>query len=660
MHDHSQTKKREVSGPDTPKICLVGNPNVGKSAIFGLLTGRYVTVSNYPGTTVEMISGETTFHREKFEVIDTPGVNSLVPMSEDEKVTRDILLETDLRSIIQVIDTKNIRRGLLITLQLAEMGLPLVIDLNMGDEALDRGISINEAVLENILGSKVVSTVAVKKKGITGLKKHASKASVSGYRFTYSPDLEEYISEIEEVLPHSRISRRSIALMILSGDMTLRQWLLKNLDTEDISRIESIRDRASEKYTDPLSVVISRQRLSIVDSITDRVMTRSAPQRGGFSRFLGEITIHPVWGFPFLFLVLYLLYKFVGSFGAGTLVDYLEEVVFGEYLNPWAERIVKAIIPFEFFRELFIGPYGIITMALTYAIAIILPITTTFFIAFSVMEDSGYLPRLASMLNRVFRAMGLNGKAVLPMVLGLGCDTMATLTTRILDTPKERLIVIILLALGIPCSAQLGVILGMFGKQPFSALLIWIASLTIVILFVGFLSSRLIPGQRADFILELPPIRLPQISNVLVKTMGRIEWYLKEAVPLFVLGTLILFVADKIKILPMIQDLSSPVIVTVLGLPAKATESFIIGFLRRDYGAAGLFTLQEQGLLNTEQTVVSLVTITLFIPCIANLFVIIKERGVKTALLIAAFIFPFAILVGGLLHRLLLWFNVFP
>jgi ferrous iron transport protein B len=660
MHDHSQTKKQEGPGAGSPKICLVGNPNVGKSAIFGLLTGRYVTVSNYPGTTVEMISGETTFHREKYEIIDTPGVNSLVPMSEDEKVTRDVLLETDLRSIIQVIDTKNIRRGLLITLQLAEMGLPFVVDLNMGDEASDRGISVNEAVLEDILGVKVVSTVAVKKKGITGLKKHASKASVSGYSFTYSPNLEGYISEIEAVLPHSRISRRSIALMILSGDMTLRQWLLKNLNADDIGLIESIRDRASEKYMDPLGLVISRQRLSIVDSITDRVMSRSAPQRGGVARFLGEITIHPVWGFPFLFLVLYVLYQFVGSFGAGTLVDYLEEVVFGEYLNPWAERIVTSIIPFEFLQELFIGPYGIITMALTYAIAIILPITTTFFIAFSIMEDSGYLPRLASMLNRVFRAMGLNGKAVLPMVLGLGCDTMATLTTRILDTPKERLIVIILLALGVPCSAQLGVILGMFGKQPFSALLIWIAALTIVILFVGFLSARLIPGQRADFILELPPIRMPQISNVLVKTMGRIEWYLKEAVPLFILGTLILFIADKIRILPMLQDLASPVIVTVLGLPAKATESFIIGFLRRDYGAAGLFTLQEQGLLNTEQTVVSLVTITLFIPCIANLFMIIKERGVKTALLIAVFIFPFAILVGGVLHRLLLWFNVFP
>jgi len=357
--------------------------------------------------------------------------------------------------------------------------------------------------------------------------------------------------------------------------------------------------------------------------------------------------------------VLYALYEFVGVFGAGTMVDFFESVIFGEYLNPWAEKIVTLIIPVELIRELLIGPYGIITMALTYAIAIILPITATFFIAFSIMEDSGYLPRLAAMLNKIFQSMGLNGKAVLPMVLGLGCDTMATLTTRILDTRKERIIVTLLLALGVPCSAQLGVILGMFGNQPFEALLIWLAALALVMMLVGFMAARIIPGKRVDFILELPPIRMPQFSNVMIKTLSRIEWYLKEAVPLFILGTLILFVADKLNILPWLQEVSSPVIVSLLGLPAEATEAFIIGFLRRDFGAAGLFALQERGMLNTEQVVVSLVTITLFIPCIANLFMIIKERGMKTAVIITAFVFPFAILVGGVLHRILTWLKVF-
>lgn len=657
MHDHIQTDSAVITG--TPSICLVGNPNVGKSAIFGLLTGRYVTVSNYPGTTVEITRGESSIHGLKYQIVDTPGVNNLVPMSEDEKVTRDILLNTKHDVIIHVADTKNIKRSLFITLQLIEMGLPLVIDLNMKDEASDRGINIDEEILREILGIEVVSTIAVQKKGIASLKKVAGSPRISGYRFYYDDNIEEQIAKLEPLLPDAYISKRSIALMILSGDETLRDWLLSNLPSDTIKMIESIRDRLSEKYLQPISYVISQQRMKRVDMIANLILTKSDQKEAGLSGFFAEKATHPLWGFLILLVVLYVIYQFVGVFGAGTLVDYMEEVVFGTYLNPWAEKIVTLIIPVRFVQELLVGPYGVITMALTYAIAIILPITTTFFIAFSVMEDSGYLPRLAAMLNKVFGAMGLNGKAVLPMVLGLGCDTMATLTTRILDTPKERLIVILLLALGVPCSAQLGVILGMFGKLPVQAVLIWGSSLVMVIILVGYISSKIIPGQSADFLLELPPIRLPQFSNVMIKTLLRIEWYLKEAVPLFVLGTLILFAADKLGILPYIRDISSPVIVRVLGLPAEATDSFIMGFLRRDYGAAGLFTLQEKGMLNAEQVVVSMVTITLFIPCIANFFMIIKEKGLRTAALISAFIFPFAIITGGLLHRILIWAEIF-
>jgi ferrous iron transport protein B len=657
MHQHH--KKIKGTAKDTPRVALVGNPNVGKSAIFSLLTGRYVTVSNYPGTTVELTMGNTTISKKKLLIIDTPGINSLVPMSEDEKVTRDILLEEETAAVILVADAKNIKRSLFLTLQLIEMELPIIIDLNMRDESLSRGIDIKEEMLKRILGVEIVSTIAIQKKGIDSLRKAAINPNVSYFKFSYDANIEEYISRIESFLPNSNISKRSIALMILSGDKTLKNWLLKSLTEENIGLIEELRDRLSEKYSLPLSYIITQQRLKVVDEISEKILTKIPTTKLGFTAFIEKLTTHPIWGVPFLFLVLLGMYEFVGGFGAGTLVDLIEEGVFGKYLNPLAEKFVKAIIPVQFIQELLVGPYGIVTMAITYAIAIILPITATFFIAFAILEDSGYLPRLATMLNRVFRTIGLNGKAVLPMVLGLGCDTMATLTARILDTRKERLIVTLLLALGVPCSAQLGVILGMFGKQPLEALFIWGSVVVGVIIFVGFISARILPGQQADFILEIPPLRLPQFSNIFIKTMGRIEWYLKEAVPLFILGTLILFIADKTGILPFIEKAASPVVVNFLGLPAKATESFIVGFLRRDYGAAGLFSLQEQGLLNTEQVVVSLVTITLFIPCIANLFVIIKERGLKTALAIMAFVFPFSFLVGGLLHNVLLWLKIF-
>ncbi|MDX1584723.1 MAG: nucleoside recognition domain-containing protein, partial [Thermoanaerobaculia bacterium] len=312
----------------------------------------------------------------------------------------------------------------------------------------------------------------------------------------------------------------------------------------------------------------------------------------------------------------------------------------------------------KFVHDLFVGPYGIITMALTYAIAIVLPVVVTFFIFFGLLEDSGYLPRLAVMLNRLFRLMGLNGKAVLPMVLGLGCDTMATLTTRILETKKERVIVTLLLALGIPCSAQLGVIMAMLGLLNPLATMIWLGVVGGTIFLVGALSSQLLKGQASDFIMELPPIRTPKIGNILVKVMARLEWYLKEAVPLFVVGTLVLYVFDLTGLLKVFQRAISPLVVGMLNLPVEAANAFLIGFLRRDYGAAGLFMMQRDGALDPIQTVVSLSVITLFIPCIANFFMMIKERGWKPALWMTMFIIPYAFGIGWMLDTVLRALNV--
>lgn len=262
------------------------------------------------------------------------------------------------------------------------------------------------------------------------------------------------------------------------------------------------------------------------------------------------------------------------------------------------------------------------------------------------------------MVNKVFKIMGLNGKAVLPMVLGLGCATMATLTTRILETKKERILVTFLLALGVPCSAQLGVVLGMISGLSGIATVIWLVTVVFVMLLVGYAASKVIPGEPSDFVLELPPIRVPQFMNIIIKTLARVEWYLKEAVPLFILGTLILFVGHKIGAVDYIQRLASPLVVGFLGLPSKSAEAFVIGFLRRDYGAAGLFVMAKQGLLDPRQIVVSLVVITLFIPCIANVFMMVKERGMKTALYMVAFIFPFAFVIGGALNWFLRFFKI--
>ena len=648
-HGHGSAHKKNA----LDKVALVGNPNVGKSVIFGLLTGKYATVSNYPGTTVEITQGNISLGSKKLLLIDTPGVNSLIPMSEDEKVTRDIILDEAPSSIVHVADAKNLKRSLLVTLQLAEMGLPMTLDLNMTDEAMDKGITIDSAKLKEILGINVVTTIAPQKKGIGELRQAMLSPERSRISLCYGPLIEEQILKITAMLPACAISGRSLAVMILSGDESLKEWLHSNMRDKDLVEIEHLRHECEIKAPEAPAYTINKARIQLAEEISMAVVTRAAPSGGRIINFLGKASMHPVYGIPVLLAVLYAVYEFVGVFGAGVLVDFVQNVIFAQYLNPAATSLVKTVIPIPIIQEMLVGEYGLITVALTYAIAIILPITVTFFIAFAILEDSGYLPRLAIMSNRAFNLIGLNGKAVLPMVLGLGCGTMAVMTSRILETKRDRIITAFLLALAIPCSAQLGVILGILGSLSFKATIVWTLSILIVLFVSGFLASKLVPGERTEFFLEIPPIRMPSMMNILIKTVGRVEWYLKEAVPLFLLGTFILFMLHKLNLIEMLEDMASPVVVNLLGLPAATTQSFILGFLRRDYGAAGLFTMAQQGLLSPVQSVVSLVTITLFIPCIASFFMILKERGIKTTLWIVAIVFPTAFVFGGLLNWIL-------
>jgi ferrous iron transport protein B len=292
-------------------------------------------------------------------------------------------------------------------------------------------------------------------------------------------------------------------------------------------------------------------------------------------------------------------------------------------------------------------------MGLTYAIAIVLPVVATFFLMFGFLEDSGYIPRLAIFCDRMFRVMGLNGKAVLPMVLGLGCDTMATMTTRILGTPKERLIAILLLALGIPCSAQLATIMGILGGISFAALATLFGVVLLQMLAVGWLAARVLRGDRSDFILELPPIRWPRFGNLLTKTRLRVWWYLGEAVPLFLIGTALLFVLDRAGLLVLVSAAGRPIVTGLLGLPEATSQILVMGFLRRDYGAAGLFQLAQSGRLTGVQAVVALTVMTLFVPCVANFLMMVRERGLRTGLAILGVITPVAIFTGAGLNYVL-------
>ncbi len=634
-------------------ILLVGHPNVGKSVLFHRLTGAYVNVSNYPGTTVEVTRASARFDREAV-LLDTPGVLALPSRSDDERATMRALLNESSRCLVQVGDAKNLRRTLALTALLAELGLPMVLALNMHDEAAARGVMVDIPALSEELGIPVLATVATGGEGIGELTNNLGLAGRAEAMLRYDPEIEADIGLVAEAIscyaPHPQLAARGLAILYLGGDSVVADWLAEQAG-DKFPLLETLRQSAAERAEGDLPALLARERTEAADTLATSVIQRAVKSSPLLSQRIGQYVVHPLWGIPILLGVLFAVYEFVGVFGATTLVGLMEKGLFEGILNPAFTDFVTSTVTVPWLSELLVGQYGLWTMGMTYALALILPIVTTFFFAFGVLEDSGYLPRLTVIANRLFALIGLNGRAVLPMVLGLGCVTMATLTTRILHSPRERLITIFLLALAIPCSAQLGVVLGMLGGVSFTAVLIWALAMVGVLLLAGFLAARLIPGRRIPLVTEMPPMRLPILGNVLKKTGGRLKWYLIEVIPLFLLGTFIMYSLDKSGALPWIIEAGEPLVSGWLGLPKEASAAFVMGFLRRDFGATGLFAMAHS--LSPIQAVVGMITITLFIPCFASLMMMVKEQGTKVALGMVAVIVPFAFFIGGLFNILL-------
>ncbi|KAB2921069.1 MAG: ferrous iron transport protein B [Dechloromonas sp.] len=631
-------------------IALVGHPNVGKSVLFHRLTGAYVNVSNYPGTTVEVTRASARFDPQA-ALLDTPGVLALPSRSDDERATMRALLNESSRCLVQVGDAKNLRRTLTLTALLAELGVPMVLALNMHDEATARGVTVDIPALARQLDIPVLATVATGGEGIGELTGSLARAAAPDRLLRYDPAIEDEIERlaaaIGEAAPHPVLAARGLAILFLGADREVEAWLQEKAG-EHYGQLARLRDAASQQADGDLPTLLARERTEAADALAASVTQRAVRSSPLLAQRVGQAVVHPLWGIPILLAVLYAVYEFVGVFGATTLVGLLEEDLFEGILNPAFTGLIEGWFGDGWVTQLLVGDYGLWTMGMTYALALILPIVTTFFIAFGVLEDSGYLPRLSVIANRLFAAIGLNGRAVLPMVLGLGCVTMATLTTRILHSPRERLITILLLALAIPCSAQLGVVLGMLGGVSFTAVLIWALAMVGVLLLAGFLAARLIPGRRIPLVTELPPMRLPIAGNVAKKTAGRLKWYLIEVIPLFLLGTFLMFALDKLGILPAIIEAGEPLVSGWLGLPKEASAAFVMGFLRRDFGATGLFAMADA--LDPIQAVVGMITITLFIPCFASLMMMVKEQGLKTAAAMVAIIVPFAFFIGGLFN----------
>lgn len=604
---------QEVGGKR--KIVLVGNPNVGKSIFFGTWSGVYVEVSNFPGTTVEITRGQVG----EDALFDTPGVYGVSSFNDEERVARDVILSADV--VVNVVDATHLERDLFLTLQIVDMGIPMVVALNFWDEARALGLTVDVDRLSRALGVPVIPTEAVRGRGL-GETFEALENARCGRS---DPEVETRVLRLLD-----RIDSRPEALLVLEGD-------------EVVAGRHGV-DAMGERER------IYLRRRDRVNRIVDEVVKR--PERAGRWRdLLGRLCLEPLTGLPILLGVLWCCYELVGVWVAGDVVGFTEKTVLQGYYEPWVRGLLGAwITPTSAVGQILVGEFGVLTMTVTYLLGLLLPLVLGFYVALSLLEDSGYLPRLATLVDRAMTSLGLNGRAVIPVILGFGCVQLGTITTRILGSKRERTIATAILNFVIPCSAQLGVIAGMLARVGLRLTLIYCAVILSCLVALGTSLNRLMPGESTPLLIDLPPMRLPRLGNVLRKTTVRAFFFMKEAFPWFFVGALGVSLLQVSGGLTAWQNLVAPLTVGWLKLPKEAATAFVMGMVRRDFGAAGLTALA----LSPWQVVVSLTVITLFVPCIASLMILFKERGAKEALAIWTGSWVLAFSVGGILAQAVL------
>lgn len=553
------------------------------------------------------------------------------------------------------------------------MGKKVSVIINMMDEVRKRNILIDTKKLSQILGIEVFETSALRREGFENLDKAIELARVGKQ--------DKLVKEKLKLLDKNSLEQDK-ALLLLEGDRELTQQYNVTLPVEDLRE---------ELYI---------HRRNRVREIVDQVESKNTPSGLFFSK-IGRLALNPLTGIPILIVILTLVYFFVGDLVAQRFVDFTENTLGKKYFEFYIKKLVGLEIPtvievsfldekdsliehktYQFdkgiladsekfneliqqiqntnyeinfrFRnviaEFFFGEFGVFTMTITYLIFLLLPLVISFNLSLSLLEDCGYLPRLAAMVDKALTRIGLNGKAIIPLILGFGCVTMATITTRMLGTEREKTIATSILQFVIPCSAQLAVITVLLSSAgPLAVILYGLIILSVFVL-TSTLLNKLVPGQSSPLILDLPLMCIPSIKNILKKTYFRTIGFMKDATPLFFLGTALIGILQLTGLITNLINLCEPLTTQILQLPKETAVAFIMGIIRRDFGAAGLFHIT----LTKYQIVVALVTITLFVPCIASFLVMIKERGWKQGLIIWFGTCFFALTIGGIVSHILI------
>ncbi len=640
---------KSVHGDNQKKVAIIGLPNTGKTQIFNNLTGEYSIVANYPLTTAKIKRTHAQIGDQTFEVIDTPGLHSLYIDSEDERVVRDLIFSEKPEVIIQCIDANQLKQSLALTGDLLELGIPMVISLNAIDETSRRGIWIDSVGLSRLLGVPVVESIAVTGQGTAELRDAVTKAKRGRWEIRYGDAIEKRISAIEARLPENLPHNRKLSILLLMNDPFITSYLERAYDKAKIAPIKKEVNEGSGQFRGNISRAISNRRSEWIDYTAEKVVRRQRIALREFTQGFARLSRHPVFGIPILLMIVCVMYLLVVNV-ANTITEWMNDTL-------WVpvENVIAGISPEGFWHDFLIGDYGVLSLGLSNAIITVLPILSVFFIMLHILEDIGYLPNLSVLTKRIFERFGLSGAAIMPVVLGFGCKTMATLTTKSLHSKRERYIAIYLIAFAIPCAPQMGLNMSILGRMGINAFIITFSVLTFVEIAAGLTLNKILKEEeKSDFVQELPLMRLPNPKAILIKTYYRLYWFLKEAIPVFVYAAFALFAIDKLGILDATKRALSPVIKGLLGLPLEMVDALILCMARHEAAAALIVALVEKGKLNFVQCIVAVTIATMFVPCFANIMAMIRELGTKPALIMAVIINISSFLIAGVLNRVLI------
>ena len=579
------------------KIVLMGNPNVGKSVVFSRLTGANVISSNYPGTTVDFSKGKMRIDGETVEIIDAPGTYSLEPSNKAEEVASNLIKDADI--IINVVDATNIERNLLLTLELLEKDIPVIIALNLWDETKHLGISIDKKKLEELLGVPVVATVALTGEGI--------KELVSRLKEAKSPEL---------IKPTSEEGR----------------WIEIGQIIKKVERIEHKHHNLRDKISD--------------------------------------LTIKPTTGFPIAIGIIFFSFWVVRIRGE-NLIYFIFDPIFEDLYRPIVTNlgdiigegvIYNFLISQNYGQINFLESLGMLTTGIYVPIAMVLPYIIAFYLMLSLLEDTGYLPRLATLVDNIFHKLGMHGYGIIPVFLGLGCNVPGMLATRSLETRKQRLIAATLISISVPCLAQTSLVFAMFSDDkikntlqypPIIYILMVFSTLIIVYFIAGFILNRFIKGQSPEIFLEIPSYRIPHFKTLIKKTWMRIKWFIKDALPWMFFGVLIINILYTIGIIDFLARVFKPIMTGFFALPGETSIILISGFLRKDLAVGTLLSFPK-GTFGPMQLVIIATMLTMFFPCIATFAVMIKELGIKDMIKAAIIMITAATIVGIILRLILI------